>query len=121
VPLALSNPIPHDDHAKWRHPMERVSPFYLEMEMITTQLHLTLDEWLKKPPKVRKIHLAFYRFWLARQAYYNTPPNERKFFFNPNQADAKNPIANVAGKNTSAHNTAQMMKARKNFPVNQNT
>lgn len=62
--------------------MARVTEFYLEMELITTQLHMTIDDWLAKPKKVRMLHMMWYRFYLARQAFYNLPEDEQFGFFN---------------------------------------
>lgn len=68
---------------RYRHPMERITDLYYESEMAMEKFGMTMDVWLKTVPKHVRIHqLAVYRLHLEKQAYYNTPKEERFSFFN---------------------------------------
>ncbi len=67
---------------KWRHPMERMTDLYFEMEFVIEKLHMPFHKWLQETDEeTRILHYTWYRIHLARESYWSVPKEERFTFF----------------------------------------
>ena len=61
----------------YRHPIEVMTPFYLEATLVHEVLGITMDEWLVKSEHARTAALEWYRLKLTKDSYYNLPKDKR--------------------------------------------
>lgn len=61
--------------------MEQTSDLFFEADMAMSQFHMLYGDWLKLPKRVRIFQRKVYELRLAKEAYYKTAEEDKRFFF----------------------------------------
>ena len=81
MPRAYVYPTPGGDDQIASHPLERNTPFYVELSYCYNVLHQPYETWLKTTSEYeRKLALKWYHLHLLKESYANTMPDKRGQF-----------------------------------------